>query len=219
MSHSLSDPAGSSPAPNDKGSLADTLVERDQAWYEVPDEMYRYYYNTMWNRAYLALGSANEADDIVDGIIDEVSKYEKPPSKDMIEKVLHQLTTWRIRDRLKSPKYKLLRMRSTPLMRRGHDGEEFEIDLESGGHPGADEEFFHWEENEETARQIAKAVIRLNERQRTCFVLRFMEKMEPEEIKKLLNIPAETVSTECYRARNKIRKWLREWEQQLKEKT
>jgi RNA polymerase sigma factor (sigma-70 family) len=189
-------------------------VEREQPWYEqLTDEEYQFYYNKMWSRAYLALGSENEADAVIDQVIDEVWQYKEPPSKAMIVSVLHQRTTWRIRDRLRSPRHLFLRMRCQSLTLRTHDGEEFEMDVRSDGYPGADEELFRWQKDEATAQQIAQAVISLNERQRTCFFLRFMENMETKEIAKILMMSAATVSTECYRARNKVRKHLKEWTQ------
>lgn len=90
MSRSLSDPTGSFPAPHQKESQpVEAVVERDQPWYELTDEEYQSYHRTMWNRAYLASGSANEADDIINKVIDEVLRYEKPPSKAMIGPILN----------------------------------------------------------------------------------------------------------------------------------
>lgn len=170
---------------------------------------YERYYQMAWNVAYLILGHSFDADaDIVaDKVMDEIIKREHLPLKSEIEKHVRILARSRALDHRLSPKYRFRKTIQSIIQRNGDD-EEYEVVPESGCSLGAEEEYFYLEEREQFARRFAEAVSRLNDRQRICFVLRFVEGLTPKEITEELRIPVDIVSTEIYRARVKVRQML-----------
>lgn len=209
MSRSLSNPTDSFFAPNDKEMQPVILIEeRDQTWHEgLTQDEYEYYYRQAWNRAYLMVGHQDEADVIADKAIDALRINERPPSKKEIEAYLRVLVTSRALDCLRSPMHRF-RDKCQSLLRKNDDDNEYDAIPQSHSCIGAEEEFFYEGDRELFAKQLAQATSRLNDLQRTCFVLRFVEHMKPDEIAKMLNIPVDKVHTQTYRARNRIAKLL-----------
>lgn len=60
----------------------------------------------------------------------------------------------------------------------------------------------------EKAKQLARAVAVLSDRQRTIFLMKFSEEMSVAEISEVLTMPVNTVRTHLHRALNAVRKQL-----------
>jgi RNA polymerase sigma factor (sigma-70 family) len=108
------------------------------------------------------------------------------------------------------------RMRCRSLIQRGDEEEEYEAAPASYSSIGAEEEFFYEEERELFAQQFAYAISRLNDLQRACFVLRFVEHIKPEDIAEMLKVSADTVYTQAYRARNRVARFLTDRKNDMK---
>lgn len=211
MRKSLSNPTGSSSALNRKEDQpVGTIEERDQPWDQgLTLDQYGRYYRVTWNVAYLIVGYPDEADIIANKVMDSLWKRHTPPSKAEVEAHLRVMARSRALDCLASPRHKL-RVRSKSLVQKDEDEEEYEAMPEQYCSPGAEEEFFSDGEREMFARQFAEALMSLNELQRVCFVLRFVEHIEPEEVVEMLGIPVDTVYTKTYRARKRVAGLLRD---------
>jgi RNA polymerase sigma factor (sigma-70 family) len=207
MKKSLSKRAGSSLALN-KEQPVELKIGRDRPWNQgLTDGQYRSYWMIAQNIAYLIVGNQYEAELVADKVMDELWKREQPPSKAEVEKHLRILTKSRALDCLKSPMHRL-QEECRSLVQRGDDEEEYEAIPESYCSRGAEEEFFFEQDRQLFAKQFAEAVSQLSDLQRVCFVLRLVEGLKPEEIAEILNIPATAVSTQAYRARNKVARLL-----------
>ncbi len=209
MRKSLSNPTGLPLALNiKKGQPVDSIGERDQAWnVGISQDQYAYYYNIAENIAYLILGHYHEAEIVADKALDELWRRECPPSETEVEKHIRVLARCRALDYRDTPMHRL-REKCRSLVWGNDDQDEYEAIPESSCTLGAEEEFFYEEEREQFAQRLAEVVSSLNDLQRACFVLRLVEHLKPEEIAKILNVSAETVSTQAYRARNKVKKLL-----------
>ncbi len=205
MRRSLSHPAGPSSAPN-KEQPAGSLLERDHIWNQLTQDQYDSYYRMVWNVAYLIVGHPLEADIVADKVMTTLETRVNPSSTTEIETHLRVLARSRALDCLESPMHRF-RMRCRSLIRQA-DEEEYEAASASQCSIGAEEEFFYEEERELFAQQFAQAMSRLNDLQRACFVLRFVEHIKPEEIAQMLKIPVDTVYTQAYRARNRVARLL-----------
>jgi RNA polymerase sigma factor (sigma-70 family) len=213
VKHALSSIAGSLPAPKEK-QPASTQGERDHAWYEgLTQDQYHRHYEAVWKRAYLIVGDPHEADLVANKVMDEIWQRESPPSQADIEAHLRTLATSRSIDRNRTPAHRL-RMKCHSIIQKNDEGEEYEALPETRSYPGAEEELLYEYDRERFAQQLAQAIIRLSDVQRSCFVLRFLDLMKPEEIAQRLRIPVDTVYTESYRARNRIAKFLNKQEEQ-----
>lgn len=204
MTLPLSQPAGSSPAPNTEKEPATRGRERDRAWNDaLTYDQYQHYYKVAWNVAYLTVGNAYEADVVADKVMDELQRREQPPSKEEIYQHLRTLSRSRALDQLRSAMHRL-RMLWRPFIRPTLQSEDAEVLPRTPSCAGAEETFFQQEESERFAQQLALAIGSLNDLQRVCFVLRFIDGMKPEDIALLLNVSASKVHTLAYRARNRV---------------
>ncbi len=209
MRKSLFHPIGSSPALcNKRKQPVGSTEERDHAWYEgLTQDQYDHYYKIAWNVTYLIVGHPHEADIVADKAMDSLWEREHPPSKAEVETHLRVLARSRALDCLASPMHRL-RARCRSLIQKDDDEEEYETISEAHRPVGAEEQFFYEEERKLFAQRFAQALTRLNDLQRACFVLRFVEHMKPEEVAETLKVPVNTVYTQTYRARNKVAKLL-----------
>jgi RNA polymerase sigma factor (sigma-70 family) len=203
MTCSLPQPTGSSPAPNSEKDPAARGRERDQAWNDaLTYDQYQHYYGFAWNVAYLTVGNAYEADVVTDKVMDELQRREQPPSQEEIYRHLRTLSRSRALDQVRSARHRL-RMLWRPFI-RPLQLEDAEVLPRTPSCAGAEDTFFQQEESERFAQQLALALGSLNDLQRVCFVLRFIDGMKPEDIALLLHVPASKVHTLAYRARNRV---------------
>jgi len=206
MRRSLSYPADASSVPN-KELSAGSLLERDHLWDQFTQDQYDSYYRIAWNVAYLIVGHPFEADIVADKVMTTLEARVHPPSAIEIETHLRVLARSRALDCLETPMHRF-RMKCRSLIMQVDEEDEYEAIPESQCSVGAEEEFFYEEERTLFAQQFAQAMSRLNDMQRACFVLRFVECVKPEEIAEMLKVPVETVYTQAYRARNRIARLL-----------
>jgi RNA polymerase sigma factor (sigma-70 family) len=201
-------------------------TERDQVSYEelVRDqERYNNYYRIAWNVAYLILGARSdcEADIVADRAIDNAMNTLRKRNSSLLEtefeKHLRVQARCRALDRLDSPMHRCWK-RCQSLIRRNGDNEEYEEVPMSYSSPGAEEEFFCEGDRELLAQQFAQAIDTLNDLQRHCFVLRFVESMKPREIAKELRISVKTVYEQTRHAKRRVAELLSEWEKKSAEK-
>lgn len=216
MRRSLSDPTVSLPAPNNEEQTVTPILERDQILNHPAQDQYDYYYRIAWNVAYLIVGHPVEADMVADKVMATLETRERPPSQTEIEKHIRVLARSRALDCLRSPMHRFGAKCGSLIQEDG--GEEYEAVPESYYTIGAEEAFFYEEERDLFAQQFAQAVGCLNDLQRVCFVLRFVECIKPDEIAEMLNIPAETVYTQTYRARNRVAKFLTDRRKSMQKK-
>ena len=207
MRQPLSNTAGSFSAPNHKKQPVVSVKERDQIWDQFTQDQYEHCYKMVWNVAYLIVGHPLEADIVADKVMTTLEARENLPSE--IEKHLRVLARSRALDCLESPMHRF-RMRCRSLIQRSDEEEEYEAVPTAYNSIGAEEEFFYEEERERFAQHFAHAISRLNDLQRACFVLRFVEHIKPEDIAEMLKVPVETVYTQAYRARNRVARFLTE---------
>lgn len=206
MRRSLSHPAGYASAPN-KEQPVGLRAERDHIWNQLTQDQYDAYYRMVWNVVYLIVGHPLEADIVADKVMATLETRVQPPSTGEIETHLRVLARSRALDYLESPMHRF-RMQCRSLIRQSDEEEEYEAVCEAQSSIGAEEEFFYEEERELFAQQFAQALGRLNDLQRACFVLRFVEHVKPEEIAEMLKIPVDSVYTQAYRARNRVARLL-----------
>ncbi len=206
MRRSLSNPADAFSAPNQKEHAATSIVERDHTWDQLTQDQYAAYYRMVWNVAYLILGHPFEADIVADKVMATFETRAHSPLTTEIEVHLRVLARSRALDCLASPMHRF-RMKCRSLIQQAAE-EEYEAIPEAQCSIGAEDEFFYEEDRELFAQQFAQAIGRLNDLQRACFVLRFVEHIKPEEIAEMLKVPVDTVYTQAYRARNRVAKLL-----------
>ena len=96
------------------------------------------------------------------------------------------------------------------IFHKNADGEEYEVLPESGYSPDVESEVIAKEDFELLMRQLEEGLSHCNELQRVCFVLRFVEGMEPKEVAEKLDIPVAKVSTAVSRAKKRVGKLLGE---------
>lgn len=217
MKRLSSSKAGLAPAPtNQEQRPEEILEEREIHWKKwfTSDEQWVFYRRTIWNRAYAILKVTYDADVVTDEVIDDLlEKRGKSPSKAEIEKFLYQQTWRRSLNRLRNPRYKLQK-KLISLIQRDEEGEEYDVtEAESHGHPGAEEELFSRWDQETRALYFDKAVRALSEHQRICFLGRMANGIEYSEIAESLNISVDLAYQHVKRARNKISKLMKRWEQ------
>jgi RNA polymerase sigma factor (sigma-70 family) len=207
MRRSLSHPTGAFLAPNEKELPVGSLVERDRLWDQLTQDQYDAYYRMVWNVAYLIVGHPLEADIVADKVIATLEMRVYSLSTTELETYLRVLARSRALDCLETPMHRF-RMKCRSLIRQVDEEEEYEIIPEAQCSIGAEEEFFYEEERELFAQQFVQAMSSLNDMQRACFVLRFVERIKPEEIAEMLKVPVDTVYTQAYRARNRVARLL-----------
>jgi RNA polymerase sigma factor (sigma-70 family) len=206
MRQFLSNPTDAFSAPNPKEQPVGSIVERDHIWNQLTQDQYDAYYRMAWNVAYLIVGHPLEADIVADKVMAALDTRVHPSSTSEIERHLRVLARSRALDCLASPMHRF-RMKCGSLLLQA-DEEEYESVPASQCSIGAEEEFFYEEDRELFAQHFAQALSRLNDLQRACFVLRFVEHIKPEEIAEMLKVPVDTVYTQAYRARNRVAKLL-----------
>jgi RNA polymerase sigma factor (sigma-70 family) len=213
MRRSLSEPPVPGPAPR-LGQLPEGSCERDRSPDEpLPPEQYPFYHRQIVRRANLILQSICDAEIVADQVMKELWDLDAPPTKAYLEAHLSTRIRWRTIDRLKSASHQR-EVGWDTLTGTNDEGETFEVFPQAAWSPSAEEEFFQGEERQRVRGLIAEALGHLKPLQRACFVLRLVERMQPEDIATLLDCTPELVHRETYRARNRIERLLAQQEEE-----
>lgn len=168
------------------------LIRRSQAGDERAfAALFEKYRNLVYKTAYLMLGDADEAEDVLQEVFIQVYKslHTFQPAKAAFTTWLHRITVNRCLNRRRRRRPHLLSL------------DEVSPSSLASGSPSPES---HLEEEDE----IWQAVCRLSEKQRAVVTLRYYQELSYTEIAQVLGIPLGTVQSRLNRALKTLRKEL-----------
>jgi len=215
--HSQYDPAGFDPGCFDKDVPAATIQERDQPWYEpLTEERHRRYRAIAMTAASYYLRNKAEVEMIADAVLEELWVKPDPPTTAQIEGYIWTVARSRAIDHIRSLRYKNWK-RWTSYFQKDENGEEQIRADQQLLVDGPEEEFFLRLEEEEYSetdqRRLAlldQAISRIKDNDlRACFVMRFIEQMQPSTIAKELELPVSVVYDHIEGAKRQVTNFMR----------